>query len=279
MISRIGAGTPGRLLYVSCPVMLVNGYFRLGRPAGVELRLHWSVPVGALIIGGLRFEPLLWLGFLLVIIVHALGHVALVRVMGHQLIGIELTGIGGQCRRRGSEDPLEDAWIAWGGVLAQGVLVLVTFAAAGLWGRQPSAQWALLRHACVEINLWVIAINLLPFPPFDGARAWSLFGELAATGWTPSRALLYPFWRWAQRRRRGRQDHGARADRPRPAGERLSAPPSSPSSAGFPAGSVVTETSADDDTLVKPSAQAQRELAALLERIGNEAGKAKRRRE
>lgn len=259
--------------------MLVNGYFRVGRPAGVELRLHWSVPVGALIIGGLRFEPLLWLGFMLVIIVHELGHVALVRIMGHQLIGIELTGIGGQCRWRGSEGPLEHAWIAWGGVLAQGVLLLVTLGAVGLWGRQPSAEWALLRHAFVEINLWVIAINLLPFPPFDGARAWSLFGELGAAGWTPSRAVLYPFWRWARRRRRGRQGHDAGAERPSFAGERLSAPPFSPSSEGLPAGSVVTETSADDDTLVKPSAQAQRELAALLERIGNEAGKAKRRRE
>jgi hypothetical protein len=36
--------------------------------------------------------------------------------------------------------------------------------------------------------------------------------------------------------------------------------------------------SADDDLIEKPSAQAQRELAALLERIGDEAGRAKKRR-
>ena len=34
----------------------------------------------------------------------------------------------------------------------------------------------------------------------------------------------------------------------------------------------------DDDIGEKPSAQAQRELAALLERIGDEAGRAKKRR-
>jgi hypothetical protein len=34
----------------------------------------------------------------------------------------------------------------------------------------------------------------------------------------------------------------------------------------------------DDDIGQKPSAQAQRELAALLERIGDEAGRAKKRR-
>jgi len=259
--------------------MLVNGYFRAGRPAGVELRLHWSVPVGALIVGGLRFEPLVWLGFMLVIIVHELGHAALGRLMGLEVVGIELTGIGGQCRWRGDSEPLESAWIAWGGVLGQGVLLLVTLAATGLWGQQASAEWSLIRHVFVEINLWIMAVNLLPFPPFDGARAWALFGELSAAGWTSGRAVLYPFWRWARRRRRERQDHRSGVSSPGPASERPSAPPSTPSTAEFLGGSAPTQTSADDDTLVKPSAQAQRELAALLERIGNEAGKAKRRRE
>lgn len=259
--------------------MRVNGYFRLGRPAGVELRLHWSVPVGALIAGGLRIEPLLWLGFILVIMVHELGHVALGRIMGLQVVGIDLTGIGGQCRWRGESEPLDHAWIAWGGVLAQGVLLLGTLAVTGLWPSRASAEWALIRHAFIQINLWIIAINLLPFPPFDGQRAWGLFGELEAAGWTPGRAVLYPFWRWARQRRRARQDHGAVGSSPRAGAERPSAPPSAPSSAEFPGDSVVAQASADDDTLVKPSAQAQRELAALLERIGNEAGKTKRRRE
>jgi stage IV sporulation protein FB len=259
--------------------MLVNGYFRVARPAGVELRLHWSVPVGALIVGGLRFEPLLWLGFMLVIIIHELGHAALVRLMGLQVVAIELTGIGGQCRCKGQSEPLEHAWIAWGGVLAQGLLLLGTLVTGALWGRPASAEGALIRHAFVETNLWIMGINLLPFPPFDGARAWGLFGELTAAGWTPGRAVLYPFWRWARQRRHARQDHGAAAGSARAPAERPSVPPSAASSAESPGSSVVTQASADDDTVVKPSAQAQRELAALLERIGNAAGKAKRRRE
>lgn len=259
--------------------MLSNGYFRVGRLARVELRLHWSVPVGALLFGGLRFEPLLWLGFIMVIVVHELGHAALVRMVGLEVVGFDLTGIGGQCRCRGESEPLQHAWIAWGGVLAQGVLLLGTFAATALWGRPASAEWAAIRQAFVEINLWIIAINLLPFPPFDGARAWGLFGELTVAGWTPGRVVVFPFWRWARRRRRARQGDGVEVSRARPAAERRSSPPSAPSSAEFPGDSVVTQTSADDDTAVKPSAQAQRELAALLERIGNEAGKAKRRRE
>jgi hypothetical protein len=31
-----------------------------------------------------------------------------------------------------------------------------------------------------EINLWIAALNLIPFEPLDGAKAWPLLGMLAA---------------------------------------------------------------------------------------------------
>ena len=43
-------------------------------------------------------------------------------------------------------------------------------------------------------------------------------------------------------------------------------------------GAETERGAADDDSDEKPSAEAQRQLAALLERIGDEAGKAKKRR-
>src|SRR3712207_2838554 len=103
--------------------MWVDGYFRVGRLATVVLRLHWSVPVGALVFGSLRFEPVLWLAFLALILVHDLGHALLVRAVGFRITGVDLTGFGGQCRWRGKPDALEQALIAWGGVLAQTVLL------------------------------------------------------------------------------------------------------------------------------------------------------------
>lgn len=258
--------------------MLANGYFRLGRLARVELRLHWSVPLGAVIIGSLRFEPLLWLGFISVILVHELGHAALVKGMGFQVVGIDLTGIGGQCRWRGSAGFLERAWIAWGGVLAQSVLLLGTLAVTAYRGPPTTHSGALLGQAFVDVNLWIIAINLLPLKPFDGADAWALFRELKLAGFTPGAAFLYPAWRWAQRRRQGRQQHSA-PDGARPSAGRPARQSAAPTQVTLPEEPAITPPEGDDDTVVEPSAQAQRELAALLERIGKEAGKAKRRRD
>jgi stage IV sporulation protein FB len=261
--------------------MLVDGYFRVGRLAGVDLRLHWSVPVGALVFGSLRFEPVLWLAFLVVIGVHELGHAVLIKAVltpadGNRITGIDMTGYGGQCRFRGRADGLEHALIAWGGVLAQAALLIGTLLVVSTFGQATSHAGSLVEHAFVEINLWIAGINLLPFAPLDGARAWRLFPELGSRGWTLPRLVIYPLWRWAERRRRGRVERAGPT----------SLEPSSSSTPlrrarPVPAVSEAADAeraSADDELIEKPSAQAQRELAALLERIGDEAGRAKKRR-
>lgn len=264
--------------------MLVDGYFRVGRLAGVDLRLHWSVPVGALVFGSLRFEPILWLAFLVVILVHDLGHALLVRAVGCRVAGVDITGFGGQCRWRGKADALDQAVIAWGGVLAQSLLLGATLLVTAFAGRSTGHAAALVEHAFIEINLWIVAINLLPFPPLDGARAWRLFAELGARGWTLPRLVLYPLWRWATQRRQRRVERAgpseltpseleSNASGARPTPQRRASP--------VPAGSEPADadrSGVDDEILEKPSAQAQRELAALLERIGDEAGRAKKRR-
>jgi stage IV sporulation protein FB len=257
--------------------MLKAGYFRVGRLAGVDLRLHWSVPVGALVFGGLRFEPILWLAFMLVVLVHELGHVLMIRGLGFPLTGVDATGFGGHCRFRGSADALEHALIAWGGVIAQSLLLLGTWLGALAFGHPASHAGALVEHAFVEVNLWILALNLLPFAPLDGARAWRLFGELAERGWTLPRLVFHPLRRWAdQRRRRRTEGSGTLEAAPsvaRPAPRHRASPvPAAMDS------EVADTTASDDDLSEKPSAQAQRELAALLERIGDEAGRARKRR-
>lgn len=264
--------------------MLIDGYFRVGRLAGVDLRLHWSVPVGALVFGSLRFEPILWLAFLAVILVHDLGHALAVRAVGFRITGVDLTGFGGQCRWRGKAEALDHAIIAWGGVVAQSLLLVATLLVTAFFGRSTAHAASLVEHAFIEINLWIMAINLLPFPPLDGARAWGLFAELGSRGWTLPRLVLYPLWRWAAQRRQ------RRVERTGPSALEPSALEQSPSvtsptpqrrASPVPAGSEPADAEragADDDILEKPSAQAQRELAALLERIGDAAGRAKKRR-
>jgi hypothetical protein len=251
--------------------MFEHGYLRVGRLAGVDLRLHWSVPVAAALFGSVRIQPLIWLAFGVVITVHQLGHAALVRLRGFALLAIDLTGFGGHCRFRGSASGLERAWIAWGGVLAQLLLLAVTLLGALVLG-EPRAAWVgVLGGALLEINLWIIAINLLPFEPLDGARAWRLFKELDAARLTPGQALLRPLGHWARQRRQAR--YGAAEPWLR------SATPSGEAASG----KLETETPAADldaaeADLPQPSPEAQRELAALFERVAEEAARAKRRR-
>jgi Zn-dependent protease len=257
--------------------MLDNGYFRVGRLVGVELRFHWSVPVGALVFGSLRFEPVLWLAFMGVILVHELGHAALVKSLGFRVVAIDLTGFGGQCRWRGSANALEHAWVAWGGVLAQAGLLVSTLLTEALVGPPESGWGVLVSYGFININLWIIAMNLLPFPPLDGVRAWGLFRELKLAGWTPGQLLVRPLKRWAERRRQAR--HGMPDAEVKGAGPTAERRRSHERAADGEA-TVDPEvfSASDGQPPSKPSAQAQRELAALLERIADEAGKAKRRR-
>ncbi len=241
------------------------GYFPLGRVFGVELRGHWSVPLGALVLTRFSFEPGAWLAYLLVIIVHEFGHALLVKRLGFAVTGIDLMGFGGECRWRGDASGLERAWIAWGGVLAQAVLLGVALIARALLG-VPSSPWlAAFSDGLIGLNLWIIVTNLLPIPPLDGARAWRLFSELKAEGWTLGRVLSHPLQRWAGRRRQQRTS---------------AVPERAPSSArtrghGVPPPTTHGRDAGDE---AEPSAEAKRELAALLERVADEAGKARRRR-
>ena len=38
-------------------------------------------------------------------------------------------------------------------------------------------------HTFIGTNLWLMAINLVPVPGFDGAEAWKLFGKEGLPAW------------------------------------------------------------------------------------------------
>ncbi len=137
-----------------------RGYLGLG-----VLRLHWSVPFGVIAFSGFVLEPVRWLGVAGLLLVHALGHAAAARLVGVRPGAWELTGIGGQCAV-GEPTPLRGAVIAWGGIVAQLVVLAVTELVGGV---RPDLRWV----ATVG-NAWLIAVNLIPMAPFDGADAWQL---------------------------------------------------------------------------------------------------------
>lgn len=191
---------------------LVGGWIHVGSYRGAPVRIHWSTPIGAFVLTGLAFVPGAWVGFLLLVLVHELGHAVLVRRFRLSVLSIDVHGLGGVCRWSGSATDRQRAIIAWGGVLGQAVLLVAALLAAPLFGPSTSPFFRELRESLIATNLTLMAINLLPVPPLDGAAAWSLFR------WRRSRHAPHT----PQRR-----DFAAAASKaaPRPAPPRQARPP------------------------------------------------------
>jgi stage IV sporulation protein FB len=149
-----------------------QGYTRLFSLAGAQVRLHFTVVFGLLYLSGPHFRPGTWLGYLVVILGHELGHALLARRYGLRVSSVDIHGFGGVCVHQAARSVWQDSVIAWGGVLMQ----LLFFAGA----------WALLRYVVLAghaadfastlltTNLVIAGLNLLPLNGLDGAAAWRL---------------------------------------------------------------------------------------------------------
>jgi hypothetical protein len=151
-----------------------NGYFTLSHWRGLLIRMHWSVPVGALIVSRFEFAPVLWLGFVLLIFIHEVGHILTVRWSGATVSSVDLDGLGGSCTWTGEVTSIQRALIAWSGVFAQMVLLLATYSYAAALGPPNSPSGMELYRVFTYSNLWMAAFNLIPLRPLDGAEAWPL---------------------------------------------------------------------------------------------------------
>jgi len=148
--------------------MVERGYFSLGRVGGVSLRAHVLTILGALFFTGFRFEPGAWLGFFLLVLLHEVGHALVVRRYGLQVSSIDLHAFGGVCHWSGQATSWQRAVIAWGGVMAQALLLVVTTGIVAIVGSPHSAFVAQIVYVFTATNLWLIVLNLAPIPPLDG---------------------------------------------------------------------------------------------------------------
>ncbi len=246
--------------------MLERGYWTAFRVRGAPIRLHWTIPLGALVFSGFQFVPAFWLAFFGLILIHELGHAILVRGFGHRVMSIDILGFGGFCRWSGVASSSERGAIAWGGVLAQTAALLVTLGLLFTLGRPTTSYGAQVAQVFVSTNLWLIALNLIPVPPLDGAEAWRFVGDVIRGGRKA----------WPSFRRRTRV-HGTSAD------AHVWTPPTSWSGWSALKKSMRRSPSPAKPKASKPkkqpsaaSPEAQREIADLLKRVSEEAGRARR---
>jgi stage IV sporulation protein FB len=158
--------------------MFSTGYATLGRIRGAPIHVHWSAPLGAWAFTGFQLSPGLWAGFFLLVVLHELGHAALVRRMGHEVVAIRVHAFGGDCQWSGDPTRIERAVVAWGGVLAQGLLWIAATVALAIAGPPPNLALAILAFTFTSTNARMIFFNLLPVPPLDGHAAWPLLPML-----------------------------------------------------------------------------------------------------
>jgi hypothetical protein len=159
--------------------MFRSGYLQIAAFRGAPIRAHWTLPILCAMWSGLRFAPGAWLGALLVVLCHELGHALLAKRYRLEVVEVMLHGFGGHCAYAGEPTAWQRSVIASGGVLAQAVLLAV--AAPMEWllvasGREaPALVWDLI-YALTVANLGIAMFNLIPIPPFDGAEVWKLPG-------------------------------------------------------------------------------------------------------
>lgn len=152
---------------------LNGGYLTVGRFRGAPVRVHVATPIGFWFFCGFSFAPIAWTAFFLLILAHEIGHALLVKKYRLSILSVDVNPLGGACVWSGYADGTTRAKIAWGGVLAQGVILLVTSILVGVV--PPSPTWSEVVGVWTGTNLVLIALNLLPIAPLDGAEAWKVF--------------------------------------------------------------------------------------------------------
>lgn len=150
-----------------------QGALLVDLPRGILLRVRWTLPL--LFLGTLCWTPGSAIGCFLVVLAHELGHAVLARWRGLHVLEIAVHGLGGHCRHS-SGSALDESIVAWGGVLAQAIVLAFTLPLYRL-----TPHWTFLGSLLYGLtipNVLMIVSNLVPRPPLDGAKAWQLFGLL-----------------------------------------------------------------------------------------------------
>lgn len=165
----------------------MENYWHLGRWFRIPVAMHWTV---------LLTFPWLWLwmqnvvaalagsvAFLILLIAHEAGHAAMARARGLSVDAITLNGLHGETSHGYPRNERDDILIAWSGVGAQAVILLLALLAQEfLWPAAMPVWLMLVGGAMLQVftvwNIFLIIVALLPIGPMDGHRAWRLIPYL-----------------------------------------------------------------------------------------------------
>ena len=161
---------------------LQRGSFRLFRLAGVNVFLHWSWFIVAVLAVNQRrddYSSLVWnaaeyVALFVIVLLHEFGHALACRQVGGQANQIILWPLGGVAFVAPPPRPGATLWAIAAGPLVNAILLPIALVAAMVsqwmgWGEAwPDLQGFL--WAMVFINIGLLIFNLLPVYPLDGGQ-------------------------------------------------------------------------------------------------------------
>lgn len=155
---------------------------------GIPVRADWSVLF--ILVYAIPFSrsfadyPLCVFAYLCLIVIHELGHAALVKFFRYEILEINIVFNGGNCVSTTPDYEFEYAVISWGGVIAQFIALLAALAAIFYSQYIPPGISGVLEvpllSVFVFLNILMIIINLVPYRDMDGVYAWRVFRYLQA---------------------------------------------------------------------------------------------------
>jgi hypothetical protein len=163
-----------------------SGYFRLAKVGGSELLVHWSLPVGGVIIATfVHADPEQWvyfcLAYFLLVIIHETEHVLAVVALRLKVFVVEISGVGGLCRFARPHRVWHSVIVYTAGLLAQAVTFSITLAYVDVSGSPANPFAGAIVFTFTFVNVGLFAINLIPHRSArsglatDGLVLWRLF--------------------------------------------------------------------------------------------------------
>jgi Zn-dependent protease len=161
----------------------LNKLFEVMEIRGVKVFVHWSVLlIGAIMLLGAFDGPSLAFAVLGayygVILLHECGHMVAAQRRGCAVWSIELYPIWGITRFGEPYSRYDHCIIAWGGVLAQGLVAVPLIVCVELFGYTRFQAINAILAMFGFFSLSTIVFNLIPVRPLDGAIAWGLLPAL-----------------------------------------------------------------------------------------------------
>ena len=163
-----------------------SGYFRLAKVGGSELLVHWSLPLGGVIIATfVHAAPEQWvyfcLAYFLLVFIHEAGHVLAAIALRLKVFTVKISGVGGRCRFERPHRVWHSVFVYTAGLLAQAVTFSIALAYVVVFGSPANPFAGAIVFTFTYVNIGLFAISLIPYGSTgsglatDGMVLWRLF--------------------------------------------------------------------------------------------------------